>query len=150
MGAGEGVLPHGVHVDREGFVWLTDVGRHQVVRMGRDGVVDWVFGEEGGPGHDEEHLCLPTNVDTDGNGHVFISDGYCNARVLQVDVATRAVVRVYTLPSAYSGQLKDPNRVGSNPPLVHSLALSLCDGLLLAADRERGQVVAWNIDSGEV
>ena len=103
MGAGEGVLPHGVHVDREGFVWLTDVGRHQVVRMGRDGVVDWVFGEEGVPGHDEEHLCLPTNVDTDGNGHVFISDGYCNARVLQVDVVTRAVVRVYTLPSAYSG-----------------------------------------------
>lgn len=103
------------------------------------GEVDWEFGVEGVPGHDVMHLCLPTNVDTDGEGHVYISDGYCNARVLKVDIASRHVVKTYDVPKSYKASHVANPRVANNPfKIVHSIALSLCDNAVLAADRERG------------
>lgn len=120
-------------------MWLTDCGRHQVIRLDANGVEDWAFGIEGEPGHDAQHLCMPTNVDTDGQGHVYISDGYCNARVLKVDIALREVVATYTVPKKYEPRLVDnPDMLNADSTVVHSLALSLCDNLLLAADREHG------------
>ena len=83
-------------------MWLTDCGRHQVLRLDASGNVDWEWGVFGEPGHDEQHLCLPTNVDTDATaGTVYISDGYCNSRVVHVDIATRRVLRIFLLPESY-------------------------------------------------
>ena len=43
-----------------------------------------VLGEAFEPGSDKEHFCKPTDVAVDTmTGNVYISDGYCNARVLK-------------------------------------------------------------------
>lgn len=35
------------------------------------------------PGSDNTHLCKPTGVAVMSNGEFFVSDGYCNTRVIK-------------------------------------------------------------------
>lgn len=42
------------------------------------------LGEAFTPGSDSRHFCKPTDVAVDPDtGNIFISDGYCNARILK-------------------------------------------------------------------
>jgi hypothetical protein len=82
-------LPHGLHVDREGNVWVTDVegpdkthpGRngkgHAVYKFSPDGRVLLTLGTPGvaGDGTDER-LSEPCDVVTAPNGDVFVADGH--------------------------------------------------------------------------
>lgn len=50
---------------------------------GRDRVL-LALGEAFVPGSDSDHFCKPTDVAVDPQtGSVFVSDGYCNARILK-------------------------------------------------------------------
>ena len=55
-------MPHGISVDPQGNVWLTDVALHQVFRFKRDQYdkPDLVLGERFVPGNDDKHFCKPT------------------------------------------------------------------------------------------
>lgn len=55
-------MPHGISVDPQGNVWLTDVALHQVFRFKRDqdDKPDLVLGERFVPGNDDKHFCKPT------------------------------------------------------------------------------------------
>ena len=55
-------LPHGISVDPQGNVWLTDVALHQVFRFKKDQFdePDLTLGEPFVPGNDEKHFCKPT------------------------------------------------------------------------------------------
>jgi DNA-binding beta-propeller fold protein YncE len=77
-------MPHGITVDYDGNVWITDVGLHQVFKFDKKGEQLAVFGEEFKPGRDDKHFCKPTDVAVRHTGEVFISDGYCNARLVRV------------------------------------------------------------------
>lgn len=149
MGGGETVLAHGVYVDHDDNVWFTDVGSHQVKRFNKQGKVDWVYGEERTPGGDEQHLCLPTNVVVDRYGAVYISDGYCNTRVLKIDIETKEVLAVFEIPRKYNHGIEKPAFV-RNPVVVHSVAMAGCFGQLFVADRERRQVVVFSLTSSDV
>jgi peptidylamidoglycolate lyase len=35
------------------------------------------------PGSDETHFCKPTDVAVAKSGEVFVSDGYCNSRIIK-------------------------------------------------------------------
>lgn len=42
------------------------------------------LGEAFVPGSDKSHFCQPTDVAVDpDNGNVYVSDGYCNTRILK-------------------------------------------------------------------
>ena len=82
-GAGLFVMPHGLTVDREDHVWLTDVGLHQVFEFTRDGKQLMVLGERGHPGNDHAHFNLPTDVAVLPDGSFYVSDGYKNTRVVK-------------------------------------------------------------------
>lgn len=50
---------------------------------GRDGIL-LELGEAFTPGSDVNHFCQPTDVAVDAEtGDIFVSDGYCNARILK-------------------------------------------------------------------
>lgn len=83
-GANEFIMPHGLSLDREDNVWLTDVGRHQVFKFSPDGQrLLLTLGERGVPGADASHFNLPTDVAVLADGSFYVSDGYKNTRVVK-------------------------------------------------------------------
>ena len=86
-GAGEFIAPHGLTLDREDHVWLTDVGRQQVFKYTHDGRLVLTLGERGRPGADHAHFNLPTDVAVLPDGSFYVSDGYKNTRVVKFGAA---------------------------------------------------------------
>ncbi len=88
-GANRFIMPHGLTVDREGNLWLTDVGLHQVFKCSPTGEVLLRLGEAGVPGGDDKHFNLPTDVAVLADGSFYVSDGYQNTRVMKFTAAGR-------------------------------------------------------------
>jgi peptidylamidoglycolate lyase len=76
-------LPHGLTVDRQDNVWVTDVAWHQVFKFSHDGRLLLTLGERGKPGDDRSHFNRPTDVAVARDGSFYVSDGYGNSRVLK-------------------------------------------------------------------
>ncbi|MBL9131120.1 MAG: hypothetical protein JNG86_07975, partial [Verrucomicrobiaceae bacterium] len=77
------IMPHGLTVDHEGNLWLTDVGLHQVIKCTPEGKSLLTLGEAGVPGADHAHFNLPTDVAVLRDGSFYVSDGYKNTRVMK-------------------------------------------------------------------
>lgn len=138
VGSNRFYMPHGLSVDHEGKVWVTDVGLHQVLKFDLDNFdePELVIGEKLVPGQDESHFCKPTDVAvSEQTGDIFVSDGYCNQRIVQFDKNGK-----------YVKQFKD-----EKAPLVvsHSIALIEKLGLVCGVSREQGRIVCFDIESGE-
>lgn len=86
-GANLFVMPHGLTIDRQGNIWLTDVGLHQVFKFGPDGKLLLVVGEARVPGADQTHFNQPTDIAVLPDGSFYVSDGYGNTRVVKFSAA---------------------------------------------------------------
>jgi peptidylamidoglycolate lyase len=82
-GAGRFVMPHGLTIDHEDNVWLTDVALHQVFKFTNKGDPLLTLGEASHPGSDQAHFNLPTDVAVLRDGSFYVSDGYRNTRVVK-------------------------------------------------------------------
>ena len=82
-GEGMFIMPHGLTIDHEDNVWLTDVGRHQVFKFSPDGQLLLTLGERAVPGTDASHFNLPTDVAVLPDGSFYVSDGYANKGILR-------------------------------------------------------------------
>ncbi len=82
-GADRFIMPHGLTVDHECNLWLTDVGLHQVFKCTLEGKVLLTLGEASVPGNDPAHFNLPTDVSVLRDGSFYVSDGYKNTRVMK-------------------------------------------------------------------
>jgi len=82
FGWGDTQGAHGLKIDREGYVWTTDIAKHIVRKHKRDGSVVMTLGVEGEAGADNKHFFKPTDVAFASNGDIFVTDGYGNARVV--------------------------------------------------------------------
>lgn len=70
------------------------------------------------------------------DGTVYVSDGYCNARVQQ-----------FSPEGAYQGTFELPQGRTINNP--HSIVIGDCPRLLYVADREGQEVHSFDLDSRE-
>ncbi len=75
--------PHGMRVDRDGNLWVTDNGDHQVMKFTRDGKLLLTLGIKKQPATDEKTFNRPTDVAFAANGDFYVSDGYGNSRVVR-------------------------------------------------------------------
>lgn len=75
------VMPHGLTIDDQDNIWLTDVGLHQVFKFDAAGNLLMALGERGVPGADMAHFNMPTDVAIAPDGSFYISDGYMNSRI---------------------------------------------------------------------
>jgi peptidylamidoglycolate lyase len=82
-GANQFIMPHGLTVDKEDNVWITDVGLHQIFKFNHDGQLLMKLGIAKTSGNDSLHFNLPTDVAVAGDGSFYISDGYGNSRVVK-------------------------------------------------------------------
>lgn len=83
IGAGVLVTPHGLHVDRDGNVWVTDVAAnaagtrgHQVHKFSPAGELLLSLGQAGRPGSGPGQFNQPTDVAVAPDGSIFVSDGH--------------------------------------------------------------------------
>src|SRR6266849_3283353 len=91
FGAGMVVFPHGLYVDKDGNVWVTDgQGKdgkgHQVFKFSPDGKVLMTLGKAGVPGNGPDTFNMPSDVVVAPNGDIFIADGHggeSNSRIVK-------------------------------------------------------------------
>ena len=81
-GANRFAMPHGLTVDHQDNVWITDVAFHQVYKCSSRGELLLTLGQRGVPGGDRSQFNRPTKVAVSRDGSVYVSDGYRNNRVV--------------------------------------------------------------------
>lgn len=77
------IMPHGLTVDKNDNVWVTDVGLHQVYKFSHEGKLLMKLGEAKVSGDDKSHFNKPTDVAVARDGSFYVSDGYGNSRVIK-------------------------------------------------------------------
>ena len=82
------VWPHGIRIDRNGALWVTDgrarEGRgQQIFKYSPDGKLQMTIGTAGVTGDGPDTFNGPCDVAVAENGDIFIADGHVNARVVK-------------------------------------------------------------------
>jgi peptidylamidoglycolate lyase len=75
------IMPHGLTVDKNDNIWVTDVGLQQVLKFNRNGDLLMRVGVAKVAGNDSTHFDQPTDVAIAADGSFYVSDGYGNSRV---------------------------------------------------------------------
>jgi peptidylamidoglycolate lyase len=77
------VMPHGLTVDNENNIWVTDVGLNQIFKFSYDGKLLLKLGEARVSGNDSLHFDKPTDITISKDGSFYVSDGYGNSRIVK-------------------------------------------------------------------
>jgi DNA-binding beta-propeller fold protein YncE len=120
--------PHGLRVDRDNNVWVTDNGDHQVMKFTNEGQLLLTLGVKGKAGTDNQTFNRPTDIAFAPNGDFYVSDGYGNSRVVKFSKAGK-----YLLTWGQKG-----SRPGDFN-LPHSVAVD-SKGLVYVSDRENNRI----------
>ena len=83
------IMPHGLTVDKDNNVWVTDVGLHQIFKFSHEGKLLMKLGEAKIPGNDSLHFNRPTDVAVAADGSFYVSDGYRNSRIVKFSASGR-------------------------------------------------------------
>jgi sugar lactone lactonase YvrE len=139
-------FPHGVHVDRDGDVWVTDAadpkldsqGQGQVVvKFSSAGRVLMTLGTRGVPGDGTTTFNRPSAVITAPNGDIFVADGHggdSNARIVKFS-SSGQFIKAWGKKGSGPGEFNNP----------HALALDT-QGRLFVADRENNRIQVFDQD----
>jgi sugar lactone lactonase YvrE len=146
FGAGMFVLPHGLSVDPEGNVWVTDgVGRegkgHQVFKFSPDGKVLMTLGKPGVAGSGPDEFNAPSAVQVAPNGDIFVADGHggnTNARIVKFD-KTGKFIKAWGKKGSAPGEMDGP----------HTLAMD-SRGRLFLGDRGNNRIQIFDQDGNFV
>ena len=152
FGAGLIMSPHGITVDQDGNVWVTDCsctgGRgapaagpargHQIFKFSPDGKLLLTLGTPGG-GKGESYFFQPNDVLVAPNGNIFVVDGHssadtANARVLKFD-KTGKLLKMWGKRGTGVGEFDQP----------HALAMD-SRGRLFVADRGNNRLLIYDQD----
>lgn len=89
FGGGVMMTPHGIHVDHEGNVWVTDFANnpegtkgHQVHKFSPAGELLMSLGTPGQAGNDTAHFNQPNDVIVAADGSIFVADGHSGQGML--------------------------------------------------------------------
>jgi DNA-binding beta-propeller fold protein YncE len=126
-GKGMFKIPHGIRIDPAGNVWALDAHTSMVYKFTPEGKKLLEIGVGDVPDRTQE-FCGATDIAFAKDGHVFVTDGYCNARVVEYDAAGKKV-RQWGQHGAGPGEFALP----------HSIAIS-SKGQLYIADRDNGRL----------
>ncbi len=153
FGSGQIVYPHGIHIDRDGNIWVADLQSNvdlsaqrgaaaspatskdksqvpngaQIVKFSPEGKILMKLGTPGVYGTDEKHFSQPSDVITAPNGDIFVADGHdsapSNNRIMKFDKSGK-FIKTWGTSGTAIGQFDCP----------HDLAMD-SQGRLFVADR---------------
>ncbi len=170
FGGGMFVWPHGIHVDRDGNVWVADARADgnkgsAVVKFSPEGSVLMTLGTPGMRGNPPEALTDPTDLVTDPeNGDVYVAESHTN--VADPDLIGRISVfdrdgrflRVIGQTGTGPGEFRTPHAIelDSQGRLIvadrhnHRIQILTKDGTFIREYAEFGRVSGLAIDSNDV
>ena len=128
-GANTFLVPHGITVDHENNVFLTDVALQQVFKFSHDGRLLFSVGEPRVGRWDATHFNQPTDVAIRPDGSFYVSDGYVNSRIAIFDSRGKWL-REWGKKGAGRGEFSNP----------HGLALVSGNTEVIVADRENSRL----------
>jgi sugar lactone lactonase YvrE len=155
FGAGMFIYPHGIFVDKEGNVWVTDavggggtnddVGKHGkghvVFKFSPDGKVLMTLGKPGVPGNRPDTFNRPSAVIVASNGDIFVGDGHnsppgsqVNARIVKFSKDGK-YIKEWGKPGTAPGEFNGP----------HALAFD-SKGRLFVGDRSNNRIQIFDQD----
>ena len=126
FGAGMFIRPHGIYVDRDGNIWVTDGegpdgkdparnGKgHQVFKFSPDGKVLMTLGTAGVAGAGPETFNQPSKVLVAPNGDIFVGDGHggnSNARIVKFSKNGR-FIKTWGKKGTAPGEFEAPHALG--------------------------------------
>jgi peptidylamidoglycolate lyase len=133
-GENEFIMPHGLSVDKEDNIWVTDVGAHQIKKFSGNGELLLSIGKRGVSGNDEITFDRPTDIGFDKSGNFYVSDGYINSRIVK-----------YSKDGVY---LKEWGTKGEKPgefDLPHGITIDNSDNIFVA-DRSNSRIQVFDIN----
>jgi hypothetical protein len=151
---------HGIHVDANGYVWITGNGSDdgQVLKFTRDGRFVMQIGKVGPQtgNADLTRLGQPAGIEVDVPAHeLYVADGYYNKRVIVFDSDTGAYRRHWGAYGKPPSDADKPNTRRLAPPTpeqfaqfgnpVHCVRVAK-DGLVYVCDRLNNRVQVFQKD----
>ena len=76
---------HGLRIDRNDNVWVTDTGHHVVYKFDAQGELLMTLGKADEPGLGHDQFNKPTDIGFGPNGEIYVTDGYGNSRIMKFD-----------------------------------------------------------------
>jgi streptogramin lyase len=149
FGVGMFVFPHGIHVDRQGNVWVTDTvplgaaastaaGKaHIVVKFSPEGKVLLTLGKLGVAGDGPDTFNQPSDVVTAPNGDIFVADGHggnSNARIVKFSKDGK-FIKTWGKNGSGPGEFDTP----------HAIAMD-SKGRLFVGDRSNNRIQIFDQD----
>jgi len=147
FGGGMFSWPHGLHVDAEGNVWVTEAGSgersdgrvvgHQVFKFSPRGELLMTLGEAGVSGAGPDHFDAPSDVITNAAGEIFVVDGHNangNNRIVKL-AEDGTFIREFGGTGYGPGELRGPHAIAMDPA-----------GRLFVADRANQRIVVFDQD----
>jgi hypothetical protein len=142
---GEGLFTrtHGLRIDRDDNIWVTDVGAHIVVKFSPQAQVLLTLGTKGQAGDWDEagqshHFNEPNDVITGRNGDIFVVQGHTagkgDPRVLKFD-------KNGNFTKSWGGRGTEPGQF----TVAHGIAID-AKGLLWVTDRENQRIQIFDQD----
>jgi DNA-binding beta-propeller fold protein YncE len=74
---------HGLRLDRDGNVWITDIGSHLVMKFDPRGKLLLTLGKKDESGDTPDRFTKPADVAVAPGGEFYVADGYGNSRVVK-------------------------------------------------------------------
>jgi sugar lactone lactonase YvrE len=140
FGSGMFIFPHGICIDKDDNVWITDgQGRdgigHQAIKFSPDGKVLMRLGKAGVAGKEEGEFIAPNDVAIAPNGDIFVAEGHSsggrvptNDRIQKFDKNGKFIM-MWGKSGTGPGEFDQP----------HSLAFD-SKGRLFVADRNNNRI----------
>jgi DNA-binding beta-propeller fold protein YncE len=125
---------HGMRVDSDDNVWVTDTGHHTVYKFSPIGKLLLALGTTDRPGTGNDQFNKPTDIAFGANGDVYVTDGYENSRVMKFD-RNGKFISLWGMRGTDSGEFHLP----------HSIVIDSKQRVIVG-DRENDRIQVFDLD----
>src|SRR5215510_8468046 len=128
-------LAHGIRIDKDGFIWVTDITDNFVQKFSADGNLLMTVGKKGvtGDNNSQDAFDGPADVFVAPNGDFFVADGYRNSRVVQFSKEGKFIKIIGGTKGNGPGQFNLP----------HAVVLD-SKGRIIVADAENNRIQVFD------
>ena len=137
FGANMFIMPHGLEVDYDDNIWVTDVALHQIFKFNSEGKLIFTLGNEAKAGNDNYSFNLPADITVLKDGSFYVADGYGNSRIIKF-TKDGDFIRKYGTYGSSKSQFIIPHGIDNDE-----------EENIYIADRENNRIKKYN-NNGEL